>query len=62
MKTAGLLTSDQVDSVFLNLEELINNNNEFTSRISTAIQAAITRGDTVRQPYKIYTLYRSHFN
>ncbi|XP_060075775.1 mucin-17-like [Ylistrum balloti] len=45
MKTNGLLSSDQVEAIFLNLEQLINTNAQFTARLDTALQDAVTNGD-----------------
>ena len=48
MKNNGLLSSDQLEAIFLNLEELIHVNTQFTDRLQTAVDLALKHGDEVR--------------
>ncbi|XP_069108152.1 phosphatidylinositol 3,4,5-trisphosphate-dependent Rac exchanger 1 protein-like [Argopecten irradians] len=45
MKTNGLLSSDQVEAIFLNLEQLIQANTQFTAKLDVALQDAINSDD-----------------
>ncbi|OWF49218.1 uncharacterized protein LOC110452089 [Mizuhopecten yessoensis] len=45
MKTNGLLSSEQVEAIFLNLEQLMNANAQFTARLEAALQDAINNDD-----------------
>lgn len=47
MEIAGLLTKDQLKSVFLNLEELIQVNSKFSEKLQDAIDIATEQGDEV---------------
>ena len=41
MRVAGLLTADQLDSVFLNVDELVSVNEALTVALGEAIEAAV---------------------
>ncbi|XP_033728316.1 uncharacterized protein LOC117317583 [Pecten maximus] len=45
MKTNGLLSSEQVEAIFLNLEQLINANAQFTAKLDVALQDASNSDD-----------------
>lgn len=45
MQIAGLLNKDQINGIFLNLEELIMANTRFSARLQTALQEAQANGD-----------------
>jgi hypothetical protein len=47
MEIANLLTKDQLKSVFLNLEELIEVNSKFSEILADAIDIATEEGDEV---------------
>lgn len=48
MKNNGLLTCEQLDVIFQNLEELIEVNKQFTDRLQQTVEAAIVAGDEVK--------------
>lgn len=48
MKNNGLLTCEQLDVIFQNLEELIDVNKQFTDRLQQTVEAAIVAGDEVK--------------
>ena len=54
MKNNGLLTCEQLDVIFQNLEELIDVNKQFTDRLQQAVDAAINAGDEVTNHYVLY--------
>lgn len=54
MKNNGLLTCEQLDVIFQNLEELIDVNKQFTDRLQQAVDAAINAGDEVKHHYVLY--------
>lgn len=56
MKNNGLLTCEQLDVIFQNLEELIDVNKQFTDRLQQTIEAAIVAGDEVKGVGFIYWL------
>ncbi len=45
MAVAGLLTPDQLQGVFLNVEELAEKNRRFTQHLKSAIEVALDTGD-----------------
>ena len=47
MEIASLLTKDQLKCVFLNLEELIDVNSNFSEKLQDAIDIATEDGDEV---------------
>ena len=60
MKNNGLLTCEQLDVIFQNLEELIDVNKQFTDRLQQAVDAAINAGDEVKHHLCI-ALYHNTF-
>lgn len=60
MKNNGLLTCEQLDVIFQNLEELIDVNKQFTDRLQQAVDAAINAGDEVNHHLCI-VLYHNTF-
>lgn len=48
MEVAGLMTKDQLKSVFINLEELIYVNSRFAEKLQDAVEIALDQGDEVR--------------
>lgn len=56
MKNNGLLTCEQLDVIFQNLEELIDVNKQFTDRLQQTVEAAIVAGDEVKGVGYIYWL------
>lgn len=56
MKNNGLLTCEQLDVIFQNLEELIDVNKQFTDRLQQTVEAAIVAGDEVKGVGFIYWL------
>ena len=60
MKNNGLLTCEQLDVIFQNLEELIEVNKQFTDRLQQAVDAAINAGDEVNHQLCI-ALYHNTF-
>lgn len=51
MKNNGLLTCEQLDVIFQNLEELIEVNKQFTDRLQQTVEAAIVAGDEVKHAF-----------
>uniref|UniRef100_T1J5H9 Band 7 domain-containing protein n=1 Tax=Strigamia maritima TaxID=126957 RepID=T1J5H9_STRMM len=45
MAVAGLLTSEQLTNIFLNIDELIDINNKFTEKLRDALDIAAEQGD-----------------
>ncbi|KAK3083377.1 hypothetical protein FSP39_021073 [Pinctada imbricata] len=45
MKNNGLLSSEQLEAIFLNLDELLHVNTQFTDRLEAAVDLAVERGD-----------------
>lgn len=56
MKNNGLLSCEQLDVIFQNLEELIDVNKQFTDRLQQTVEAAIVAGDEVKGVGFIYWL------
>lgn len=48
MLVAGLLTQEQLSAIFLNVEELIENNQVMSEKLRDALEIAIEQGDEVR--------------
>ena len=48
MEVTGLMTKDQLKSVFINLDELIMVNSRFAQKLDDALQKALEEGDKVR--------------
>lgn len=48
MEVAGLLTKEQLNGIFLNLDELISVNASFAEKLKDAIDIAAEQGDEVR--------------
>ena len=46
MKATGLLSADQLELVFINLDELISANAHFTDKLQVAMAAAAVHGNT----------------
>ncbi|KAL3853960.1 hypothetical protein ACJMK2_013251 [Sinanodonta woodiana] len=57
MKTAGLLKPEQLDSIFLNLDELIHVNTQFTTKLRAAVQGANQTEDVDLQFINIGSLF-----
>ncbi|XP_052286594.1 intersectin-1-like isoform X2 [Dreissena polymorpha] len=57
MLKAGLLTQDQLDTVFLNLDELIHVNRHFISKLRSAIHSANANNDNDLQEVMIGNLF-----
>lgn len=47
MLVAGLLTQEQLSAIFLNVEELIENNQVMSEKLRDALEIAIEQGDEV---------------
>lgn len=47
MLVAGLLTQEQLSAIFLNTEELLENNQTLAERLRDALEIAIEQGDEV---------------
>lgn len=45
--TSGLLTKEQIKGVFINLDELITVNSEFSEKLQDALDIATEQGDEV---------------
>ena len=53
MQKSGLLTSEQLQIVFINLEELIAITNQFSDQLLDAVEQASEQGDEVRIRYLV---------
>lgn len=51
MLVAGLLTQEQLSTIFLNVEELLENNQNLAERLRDALEIAIEQGDEVSSFY-----------
>lgn len=47
MLVAGLLTQEQLSAIFLNVEELIDNNQVLSEKLRDALEIAVDQGDEV---------------
>lgn len=47
MLVAGLLTQEQLSAIFLNVEELLENNQSLAERLRDALEIAVEQGDEV---------------
>lgn len=47
MKSAGLLSLEHLEGIFLNLEELIHVNTQFVKKLQGAVDIAVKKGDEV---------------
>lgn len=47
MLVAGLLTQEQLSAIFLNVEELIDNNQVLSEKLRDALEIAVEQGDEV---------------
>lgn len=47
MLVAGLLTQEQLSAIFLNVEELIENNQVLSEKLRDALEIAVEQGDEV---------------
>lgn len=47
MQVAGLLSKEQLESIFLNIDELIRVNSKFSERLQDALDIATEQGDEV---------------
>ena len=56
VEVAGLLTKEQIKSVFLNLDELINVNSRFSEKLQDALDIATEQGDEVSDILTSYCL------
>lgn len=56
VEVAGLLTKEQIKSVFLNLDELINVNSRFSEKLQDALDIATEQGDEVSDILASYCL------
>ena len=57
MLVAGLLSSDQLASIFLNVEQLIQVNTSFTSQLKEALDEAASLGDEDLLTVKVGSLF-----
>ena len=48
MRNARLLTAEQLNLVFSNLEDLLDGNSRFLDMLQYAIELAVERGDEVK--------------
>lgn len=62
MKNNGLLTCEQLDVIFQNLEELIDVNKQFTDRLQQTVEAAIVAGDELLSTVVIGDLFLKSTN
>lgn len=62
MKNNGLLTCEQLDVIFQNLEELIEVNKQFTDRLQQTVEAAIVAGDELLSTVVIGDLFLKSTN
>lgn len=62
MKNNGLLTCEQLDVIFQNLEELIEVNKQFTDRLQQTVEAAIVAGDEVKHAFVWLTMEKKKMN
>lgn len=53
MEVAGLLTKDQLQGVFLNLNELIQANSKFSEKLQDALDIATEQGDEVSMAFDL---------
>ena len=58
MRNARLLTTEQLNLVFSNLEDLIDGNSRFLDMLQDAIELAVERGDEVR--HALFSLATVH--
>lgn len=58
MLVAGLLTQEQLSAIFLNVEELIENNQVLSEKLRDALEIAVDQGDEVltSQAFVLYLL------
>ena len=56
MRTAGLLTVEQLQLVFSNLDELITINDRFADQLLDALETAVDAGKPVSNKYHVSTL------
>lgn len=49
MLVAGLLNQEQLSAIFLNVEELIENNQVLSEKLRDALEIAVEQGDEVRK-------------
>lgn len=54
MLVAGLLTQEQLSAIFLNVEELIENNQVLSEKLRDALEIAVDQGD------EVYTMSDCH--
>ncbi|XP_062583889.1 rhoGEF domain-containing protein gxcJ-like isoform X2 [Saccostrea cucullata] len=62
MKNNGLLTSEQLEDIFQNLEDLIEVNKQFTDRLQQAVEAALGAGDELLTTVVIGDLFLKSTN
>ncbi|XP_061183719.1 uncharacterized protein LOC133191955 [Saccostrea echinata] len=62
MKNNGLLTSEQLEDIFQNLEDLIEVNKQFTDRLQQAVEAALEAGDELLTKVVIGDLFLKSTN
>ena len=58
MQVAGLLSQEQLSAVFLNVEELVEVNRQFTETLRDAIEIALDEGDEDLCTVKIGLLFK----
>ena len=58
MQVAGLLSQEQLSAVFLNVEELVEVNRQFTEALRDAIEIALDEGDEDLCTVKIGLLFK----
>lgn len=54
MLVAGLLTQEQLSAIFLNVEELIENNQVLSEKLRDALEIAVDQGDEVNIAYRLH--------
>lgn len=56
MLVAGLLTQEQLSAIFLNVEELIENNQVLSEKLRDGLEIAVDQGDEVNTLYYCHLL------
>jgi hypothetical protein len=59
MQVAGLLSHEQISTIFLNVEELVAVNRQFTETLKDAIEIALEEGDEDLCTVKIGKLFKA---
>lgn len=61
MEIAGLLAKDQLQSIFLNLDELTAVNTKFSEKLQDALDIAMEHGDEVSEKILLTLSYNCEF-